>query len=229
MACSKESFLQKSDLIPFKGRRHILSNFYPCNIFYNGVWFNCSEQAYQYVKALYHERADIAKQILVTSSAADQKCCAKCITVKASWFDRRFFVMQDILVAKSECVPEYRSFLLQSSGVLVEAVYGDKYWSSGLSRSEVFQTDPLQWPGKNMLGILHMQLRENLKNVQELLRLKEKQMLSDATLAISFISVNTRELTVTIQAASEKDAYDFTDKYFVPRRIVQVFTHTSHQ
>ena len=54
MAFSANMFIRQSEVDAFKGRKDVLSNFYPCNIFYKERWFNCSEQIYQYEKGLFN-------------------------------------------------------------------------------------------------------------------------------------------------------------------------------
>ena len=45
-----------------------------------------------------------------------------------------------------------------------EAVPGDNFWSSGLSKDQIPWTRASNWPGRNIMGTLHMELREQLKN-----------------------------------------------------------------
>ena len=35
---------------------------------------------------------------------------------------------------------------------IVEAVPGDNFWSCGLSKEEVGWWDPVNWPGRNIIG-----------------------------------------------------------------------------
>ena len=50
--------------------------------------------------------------------------------------------------------------------IIVEAVPGDNFWPCGLSKEEVGWWNPENWPGKNIMGNLHMELREEVKEVE---------------------------------------------------------------
>ena len=56
------------------------------------------------------------------------------------------------LRAKAKCVPEYRRELLKFDDVIVEAGYGDNYWSCGLKTHEVPWANEKDWPGKKHHG-----------------------------------------------------------------------------
>ena len=79
-----------------------------------------------------------------------------------SWEEEKLEVMRAIIRAKAESVPEYRRELLKCD-VIVEAVYGDNYWSCGLKTHDVPWTNEKDWPG-NIMGQLHMKLCEELKH-----------------------------------------------------------------
>ena len=107
--------------------------------------------------------------------------------------------MKSILKCKLECVLDYKQLLLNSKGVIVEAVVNEGFWSSGLSKEKVFQRKSDDWPGKNMLGKLHMELREELRNVRNLLLAQESHlMLYNLGPGIENIVVNIDNLEVTV-------------------------------
>ena len=61
--------------------------------------------------------------------------------------------------AKAECVPECRRELLKCD-VIVEAVYGDNYWSCGLKTHDVSWANEKDWPGKYIIVQLHRIMRQ---------------------------------------------------------------------
>ena len=147
----------------FKGKTDILSNFYEFPIYYNGMCFNCVEQAYQHAKAVMYERMDIATQLLHLKTGYQQWRCAKRIKVDERWGEARVYIMRDILVQKLHCQESYRNLLLQTDAFIVEAVPGDKFWSCGLTKEEALRRNPSTYPGKNIMGQLHMEVREIAK------------------------------------------------------------------
>ena len=77
---------------------------------------------------------------------------------------RRFVdVMQQIIKAKASLVPKYRASLLAAKETIVEAVHGDLYCSCWLSKEDVRWVKTKDWPGKNTMKRLHIELRETLK------------------------------------------------------------------
>ena len=44
--------------------------------------------------------------------------------------------MEEILSAKANCCPEFCNALTQSEAVIAEAVPGDLYWSTGLTKEQ---------------------------------------------------------------------------------------------
>ena len=71
--------------------------------------------------------------------------------------------MKQIIRRKFECVPRYRHELMKAKLTIVEAVPGDNFWSCGLSKEEVGWWNPENWPGRNIMGNLHMELRDEVR------------------------------------------------------------------
>ena len=66
---------------------------------------------------------------------------------EASWEEEKLEFMRAIIRAKAECVPEYRRELLKCD-VIVEAVYGDNYWSCRLTTHDGPWANGKDRPGK---------------------------------------------------------------------------------
>jgi len=143
----------------FKGKNHILSNFYPCTFQHFGKTFCCVEQAYQYEKATMYGRQDIADEIMKLRSGYQIWMAAKKITVDDRWEKCRVNSMRSILISRMFGSLEYRKKLESIKGIIVEAVPGDKFWSAGLNADQVLTTPQADWPGENVMGRLHMEMR----------------------------------------------------------------------
>ena len=143
----------------FKGKTHILSNFYPCRFQHFGKTFCCVEQAYQYEKAVMHGRQDIADEIMKLQSGYQIWLAAKKIKVADRWEKCCVNSMRSILTSRLFTSVEYRNKLESIQGIIVEAVPGDTFWSVGLNADQVLSTPQTEWPGENVMGRLHMEMR----------------------------------------------------------------------
>ena len=153
--------LPLDDVTAFKGSKDILSNFYPCTIHVYEKSFPSSEHAYQYAKALCHGQAKIAQDILKADNAWEGKKLGGKVVIEYLWNYLKVTVMQHIIRSKARCVPAYKQALLSAKSTIVEAVPGEYFWSCGLNKTEALWRNDRS--GKNIMGRLHMELRDQLK------------------------------------------------------------------
>lgn len=117
----------------FRSRWDVLSNFYQSNINYEGfVWKN-AEQLYQYKKAVFHNRLDLANDIKQCTYAHDAKAkireLKKC---KTAWHDSKAGVMKEIMNLKWDQCEEFRRVLMSTKGKnLVHNMEDDPIWGFG--------------------------------------------------------------------------------------------------
>lgn len=149
-----------------EGKHVIPSNFYAHDIHYNDMKFNCVEQAFQHAKAVMYERMDIATRLIHLKTGSEQRRCGKVVLVDDRWIDERVNIMREILRCKLHNVPQYGEWLAKTTEMIVEAVPYDQFWSSGLSKQEAIKSDPSTYPGKNVMGQLHIEMRNLLKQHQ---------------------------------------------------------------
>ena len=72
-------------------------------------------------------------------------------------------VMKDIIEIKSKQVPEFKQALMDSKpNLLVEAVFGEMFWGSGLNKEDTLWTKKKYWFGQNKMGQLLSELRQTL-------------------------------------------------------------------
>ena len=159
----KSSKKRKDDITYFKGAKDILSNFYSCNFKYEGFYYNCVEQAYQSAKAHKCGQDDIAVEIKLMTSGFQMWMAAKKIKNLDEWIGERVNVMRDIIQAKADYCVEYREKLLACDGLIVEAVTSDLFWAAGMDQKQLMKKDPSAWPGQNIMGGLHMKLRDSIR------------------------------------------------------------------
>lgn len=139
----------------FSGDNFFLSNFYahPMMVPFRGVFVKCPtlEHPYQALKTL-----DTAEQLRVLSAAGPGKAkrLGKTLTMRPDWELVKVPVMLNLLRIKF-ADPHMKQLLLNTKdAILIEGNWwGDKFW--GVCKGE----------GRNMLGTLLMNVREELRNV----------------------------------------------------------------
>ncbi len=83
------------------------------------------------------------------------------------WEEQSTEVMKELLWIKSESCQEFHQTLIQSgSNILAEATR-DTFWGTGLDMKITTVTKPEYWPGANQLGVMLMDLRNELIGPQD--------------------------------------------------------------
>ena len=144
----------------FQGPRCLLSNMYPCSIQFKGQAYNSSEQAYQHQRAL-DINPSIAKKILSADGMKSKALSKQLSRVQRIAWNEKWSIplIKDLLKAKAEQVPEFKEVLTASEGrYLLEATY-DRFWGVGVSKEQAAASPLADLPGRNVLGWLLMQLR----------------------------------------------------------------------
>ena len=121
-----------------------------------------SEHAYQYSKAIQTEKDKIAERILEAKSAYQAKVEASFLPFNPNWIDEKEKVMEQVLRAKSNGCPEFCEALLNSDTVIAEAVPGDLFLSTELTKEQCLTVKRGVWPGKNKMGKLLVTLKESI-------------------------------------------------------------------
>lgn len=133
----------------FRGEYWFLSNFYPCEIFYEGDVYPSVEHAYQAAKT---EDSEERSKIRNARTPGEAKRLGKSVTLREDWEERKLAVMSFLVWQKFVKNP-YLCALLLDTGftTLVEGnSWGDTFW--GKCRGE----------GKNWLGVILMLVRSSL-------------------------------------------------------------------
>jgi ribA/ribD-fused uncharacterized protein len=143
----------------------MFSQWYPCTFVVGEQTFNCAEQFMMHGKAVLFGDAETAAEIL----AADHPRTHKALGRKVKNFDvgvwerERMRIVKDGNRAKFTQNPELIAALLATQGTtLVEASPFDKIWGIGLGEDDPRAQDPKQWKGKNLLGYVLTELRDEL-------------------------------------------------------------------
>jgi hypothetical protein len=131
---------------------YVFSNFSAFNLYWVGRVFHTSEAAYHWEKFPAHP--EIQFKILTAPSAHEALKIAERNSkdVREDWLDVRVNIMREILFAKVAQHEYVRRKLMATVGrELIEDSWRDAFWGWGSSRD-----------GKNMLGVLWMEVRDEL-------------------------------------------------------------------
>jgi len=142
-----------------------MSNFHPADFVDNdGIPFHCSEQKYQYDKALRFKDNVAGQRILAASTALE------CFKIGQNimgfndeqWNKEAKNSMYKACKAKFEQNPILASFLRDTRGTkLVEANPRDTKWSCGLSLKDKDLFNETAWKGLNWLGEILTSIRDS--------------------------------------------------------------------
>lgn len=134
----------------FFGEYRWLSNFEPCKVFYEGLEYSSSENAYQAAKSLDLEvKLEISKL-----SPSDSKKISKKIEIRPDWEEIKYEVMFSVVFDKFTRNKELKKKLLSTGNKYLEETnhWNDKFY--GVCNGD----------GLNVLGNIIMEVRRILKN-----------------------------------------------------------------
>lgn len=159
---------ENEEIYAFFGQASPLSNFHWCNLEIEGKRYHSVEHYYQYKKALYAEKPDLAKKIYDANHPAECKKLAKNLKLRDSdihWLPRAVEIMKSALTVKFTTYPQLKAELLKTGDRKIVEASTDTFWGCGkrLSDPLLVHTAYDDGEGRNQLGRLHMELRANLR------------------------------------------------------------------
>lgn len=137
------------DIVSFRDDYFFLSNFYLCDIIFNGLTFGSAEAAFQAQKCI-----ELKDQVPFTTMTPGQaKKYGKKVELRKDWEEVKVGIMRDIVKAKFDQNPILKEKLIDTGDVqLIEGnKWHDYFW--GVCNGK----------GKNTLGIILMDLRKSYK------------------------------------------------------------------
>jgi len=153
-----------------------LSQWYQSNFKVGGITFNTAEQYMMYHKAMMFGDTAIAKQILNTGDPKTQKALGRKVAgfKMSEWNKQCIQIVYRGNHAKfTQNQYLYKALMNTGTTTLVEASPFDTIWGIGLDEKTARVTPEDDWKGTNWLGLTLTQLREFLKDEEEIER-KEK-------------------------------------------------------
>ena len=154
---------RSNERIYFYGRYSMLSNFYPSAFLKSGIQFPTVEHYFQFMKATYHDKSDIATEILLTQDPSVAKSLGDKVKTNGDWQkDFSMDTMREALKSKFN-IPKFKDYLVKTKGhLLVEASKYDTHWGIGTSLYEAIDKNPHISSDNNKLGQCLMDIREAL-------------------------------------------------------------------
>jgi ribA/ribD-fused uncharacterized protein len=135
------------------GKYGFLSNLFKCPIHYDDREFTCSEMAYQFGKPI---RLEVSEWLV--SAPAPHLCAAAAhallsFDIAPDWNKIKVDRMRDILKEKFTQHKDLQKMLLDTgNAILIEESTIDAFWGIGKKGN-----------GKNMLGVLLMEVRDDIR------------------------------------------------------------------
>ena len=147
--------------IVFAGQSAYLSNFYPCDMEYNGITYSCAEQAYQHTKAKVAGDENTAAQILNVTNPLQIKRLGDKVKAGPEWIKLRLDQLQRINRAKyTQHHDLARKLKATHPTPLIEGTI-DSLWGGGLHFDSVGY-DENDFHGKNAFGSILADVRADL-------------------------------------------------------------------
>jgi len=152
---------ERNMILQFRGEYEWLSNFYQCEVEYEGELYPSVENAYQAAKTYQFNRKRFKN-----CSPSEARKLGKRIPMEYGFDSRKIKIMKQLLISKFTRNPELKEKLLTTgNAILVEGnTWGDKFW--GVDLNSPCKECEYGYEGKNMLGKLLMEVREELRNNQ---------------------------------------------------------------
>ena len=185
-----DAYTDEQDIITIRSPKNVLCNYYmyPLKVF--NTQFISAEHAYQWRFMMYIGCDDHAHDILDARTPAEAKEIASRIPgyLHKDWHKIKLTVMKDILHAKADCCPLFKTALIESVGKQLVECTQDLYWASGLPPRFTESTKPDFYPGKNHLGHVLESVRKDIVKEAVLVALIDTDSQRDVSFSASSAS-----------------------------------------
>ncbi|XP_044764571.1 riboflavin biosynthesis protein VVA0006-like [Coccinella septempunctata] len=146
------------DVRGFRGKHKFLSNFFKCEVEYEGVAYPTAEHAFQAAKTFDEVER---KRILSSKNPVTAKRLGRKVTLRHDWEEVKVEIMTDILRRKFQN-PHMKEQLLEtgSGEIIEENKWHDKFWGKCICKR-------CGGVGKNNLGLVIQRIRSEISQNDE--------------------------------------------------------------
>ena len=149
-----------------------LSNWYKAEFEYAGERFSSVEQYMMYHKVLMFHEFELAEKIMVSDDPATIKKLGrtKFPTFNGEVWDKTCYeIVKRGVRAKFEQNPDLLEILVGTKNkILAEASLKDTKWGIGIAEDDPNRYTVKKWKGRNLLGRILMEVRDELRKAKEL-------------------------------------------------------------
>jgi len=140
------------EIVEFNGEHRFLSNFYPCEIHFEGKIYPSTEHAYVAAKTLNEEHRE---KIRTLSAGQAKRFGRHNIIIRDDWEEVKLEIMEYLVTQKFSSGPLKRMLIDTGSSSITEGNWwGDKFWGVDLETGV----------GKNHLGEILMKIRKEINH-----------------------------------------------------------------
>ena len=147
-------------------RKHVLSNYFRCNIKVYGQNFKDCIRPFHWKKAVDLGYYEIASEILHTGTSVLAFARVMDPVRSKKWeSENAELVMNVLLENKAEQCAIFKDILLKTDHYVLADATKNLFWSIGIDEKYIWHhSPPLHWAGRNILGNLLMNLRDKLRS-----------------------------------------------------------------
>lgn len=148
----------------FNGEYYFLSNFYPCEVHFEGLTYKSTEAAFQAAKIKCNDELETleTRKLFTTVSASEAKHMGRHCELRKDWEEVKDNIMETIVKEKFTSHQDLADKLIQTGdSILIEGTtWHDNYWGNcTCSKCKNKQ-------GKNKLGCILMKVRSELQEAR---------------------------------------------------------------
>jgi ribA/ribD-fused uncharacterized protein len=144
----------EADIFFYENEHYYLSNFSAFAVIWKGFRFDTSEAVYHYEKFPNNELIQYQIRTALSAHEALQIARENAFLRRPDWNDIKVPIMKGILITKAQQHRYIRQKLLETGNkTLIEDSWRDDFWGWGKDKN-----------GKNMMGELWMELREQMRS-----------------------------------------------------------------
>ena len=139
---------------------HILGNLYNTPTMYEDITFRNANELFNYRKAIYHDREDIAYKILNGNARTDE---IKSIKERLTWYDVEESIMMEVIENKIRNNIKVEGYIRDTKFTKFIYASRDSYYGVGVELQIAKVMQEKEFPGRNVLGAIWESVKKRYK------------------------------------------------------------------